>query len=140
MIQIRKNTFETNSSSTHSLIVCDDTTWERFLSGELYVNVTACNDEWTDMHPFICSLSLFLTDEEYEKAIPGLKKEWQLDEEDEDEYDVLSEINEELANNDIYEYDYYVNNRYECLESEETTYTTPGGETIRILCHYGYDG
>lgn len=85
MIQIRKNTFETNSSSTHSLVVCDDSTWERFLSGELYINVASGDNAWSDRHPFTCSLPLFLTDEEYEKAVPNLKKEWQWKDSDDDD-------------------------------------------------------
>lgn len=39
MIQIRKNVFETNSSSTHSIVVCDDKTWEDFVAGKLFFNV-----------------------------------------------------------------------------------------------------
>ena len=39
MIQIRKNIFETNSSSSHSLVFCDNDTWNKFVQGKLYYNV-----------------------------------------------------------------------------------------------------
>lgn len=52
---------------------------------------------------------------------------------------------DEVFNNDPYEYyiwtyDAYCNDRFECLECCEDTYTTPNGEKVRVLCHYGYDG
>lgn len=38
MIQIRQKVFETNSSSTHSLILCDDETYKKFQSGEIFID------------------------------------------------------------------------------------------------------
>ena len=38
MIKIRKNVFETNSSSSHSLVVCDNKTWNEFKEGRLFYN------------------------------------------------------------------------------------------------------
>ena len=26
------------------------------------------------------------------------------------------------------------------LECDEDSYTTPSGETVRVMCHYGFDG
>jgi hypothetical protein len=39
MINIRKGTFETNSSSSHSLVVCNEETWLDFARGKLFYNV-----------------------------------------------------------------------------------------------------
>ena len=39
MLKIRKNVFETNSSSSHSLVVCDIKTWNEFKEGRLFYNV-----------------------------------------------------------------------------------------------------
>ena len=39
MLKIRKNIFETNSSSSHSLVICDKETWDKFLDGKLIFNV-----------------------------------------------------------------------------------------------------
>jgi len=38
MINIRKGTFETNSSSSHSLVVCNEETWLDFVRGKLFYN------------------------------------------------------------------------------------------------------
>jgi len=39
MIKIRKGTFETNSSSSHSLVICNEQTWLDFHAGKLFYNV-----------------------------------------------------------------------------------------------------
>lgn len=46
MVQIRKNVFETNSSSTHSVVMCDEKTWEDFAAGKLYYNTMSRYDEY----------------------------------------------------------------------------------------------
>ena len=38
MMNIRKGTFETNSSSSHSLVVCNEETWLDFARGKLFYN------------------------------------------------------------------------------------------------------
>lgn len=38
MIQIRKAIFETNSSSTHSLVMCSEKEYEDFNNGKVYLN------------------------------------------------------------------------------------------------------
>ena len=38
MINIRKGVFETNSSSSHSLVVCNEETWLDFTRGKLFYN------------------------------------------------------------------------------------------------------
>ena len=38
MINIRKGVFETNSSSSHSLVVCNEETWLDFARGKLFYN------------------------------------------------------------------------------------------------------
>lgn len=59
MVNIRLNMFETNSSSTHSLVVCDDDTWTKFLNGDLYINIASHElENWT-RHPYTASLPVF---------------------------------------------------------------------------------
>lgn len=43
MLQIRKNVFETNSSSTHSLIFANEDEWDKLTRGELYINRYSCD-------------------------------------------------------------------------------------------------
>lgn len=59
MIQIRQNIFETNSSSSHSVVVCDKTTWKNFLEGKLVYNVLNASNgyptfcTWKDIKKYI---------------------------------------------------------------------------------------
>lgn len=41
MIEIRKNIFETNSSSTHSLVIVSKDDWKKFKNNELVLNLYA---------------------------------------------------------------------------------------------------
>lgn len=83
MFQIRLNCFETNSSSTHSLIICDDKTWKKFVKRKLYYNVLSHEaisehedrSDWSERHPFGYSLPKFLTKKEYKAALPKLRAE-----------------------------------------------------------------
>ena len=36
MISVRKNVFETNSSSTHSITMCSENEYDKWKSGELF--------------------------------------------------------------------------------------------------------
>lgn len=140
MIQIRNNVFETNSSSTHCMVIGKISDFEKWEKGELYYYVS-----YKDEHKFITRDEVIeiikgssYKDKDTEKAIKYLESgDLNLDE-DNDEYTTLNAINEELAIHNIYTHKYY-ERCYEHLESEETEYTTSGGEKIRILCHYGTD-
>lgn len=143
MIQVRKNVFETNSSSTHCLVIGMASDFEKWEDGEVYYY-----DSWrNDGQRFITKEEAIdkLKNSEYrnsdtDKAIKYLETcELDASAYDDDEDEAKRAIFEEMASKDIYEYDYYLNDRYEYLESQETTYNTPGGETIKVLCHYGYD-
>lgn len=143
MIQIRKNVFETNSSSTHCMVIGTASDFEKWENGEVYYY-----DSWrNDGHRFITKEEAIekLKNSEYknsdtDKAIKYLETcELDASDYDDDEDEAKCAIFEEMASKDIYEYDYYVNDHCEYLESEEATYNTPGGETIKVLCHYGYD-
>ena len=51
MIQIRKNVFETNSSSTHSLVICSKEEWEALKNNELFIDVFAAKKNETKLVP-----------------------------------------------------------------------------------------
>lgn len=38
MIQMRTGVFETNSSSTHSLVMCNEETWKALKAGDLFID------------------------------------------------------------------------------------------------------
>ena len=134
---IRFNTFETNSSSTHSIVIIPDDQWDKWLSNELfylqydfgYYNkklLELNNNSRYFTKEFLENCSLF---EEADKM--PLKKDYQNIEKYEQ---ALREWCEDL--------DFIIFNRWDEKELEEdiTEYTTPKGEKLRILCKYGFDG
>lgn len=110
---IRLNTFETNSSTTHAIVICEgdeqNKLWE---DGDLYV-------DWGG--------NLFIKEE----LIKEFKKEKDVksDDIDEDEFD-------EWLNDADYRNCY---TWWEELEQDTTTYTSKSGDTIYIHCAFGYD-
>lgn len=122
MKQMRRNVFETNSSSTHSIAFATKSEFEKWSDGELFYN-----DGWSNK-------SQFMTEDE---AITHIKSSkyyrGELD-------DILTMSKEELY--DIFReyciYD-YENWGYD-FETDVSHYTTPGGEEIVAVCYYGYDG
>ena len=117
MRQIRYKTFETNSSSTHSLVMCSDDEFKSFKRREVYYV------EWLPSD-FANKLS-----EQYKQAkfIPVA---------------VADNILKELSNWDredfLRTHDEFFDN--ERLERFEQSYLTPGGEKIIAFGVYGYDG
>ena len=112
MIQIRKNVFETNSSSTHSLVMAVASDFDKWVAGEVYY----CHSTWRN------------TPEKFEvgKFYPVAEV---------DAY--YEEIDEQRDDYDFMTYDEFCATD---LEMDEYTYTTPGGETIKAIAKYGYDG
>lgn len=113
MIQIRKNVFETNSSSTHSLVMAVASDFDRWEAGEVYY----CEWAWGDLR------------ESFEpgKFYPAAEI---------DAY--FAAKNEERDTECFVTYDEFCDSDY--LEVEDYTYTTPSGEVIKAVAKYGYDG
>lgn len=115
MIKIRNNVFETNSSSSHSLTMCDATIYDKWRegTGEYYFD----GDK-------------FLSSEEVLKEYEGKKEKY-------DDFDEFLESNglfkSEYAYYSLYEDEYY-------FETFKETYTTKNGEKIVAFGYYGYDG
>lgn len=117
----RFNTFETNSSTTHAMVIFgseeENNLWN---DGKLYV-------DWDgNIH----------TEEEVNAEFEANKEEfikksyYSLDKEDEG--DIFQEW---LSDSGFYNCDTW----WENLEQDCTTYTTKSGDTIYIHCAYGYD-
>lgn len=110
-IQVRRNLFETNSSSVHTITMCMDSDYEKWKSGEYVFNLF--DDELIPV-----------TDEKYQ--------EWfKLSEEEKEnkfiQYDYLT-------------YDQFFND-YEAIEYEtfSETFKTTNGETVHAFGYYGHD-
>ena len=142
MINIRYGMFETNSSSTHSLIIASEKEYEKLERNELFIDrysekfitkdkvidqlVEAAEDEKTAYQ----MASFFVN--ELEMIPPQFTKEG---------FDTLSsdELNrllQELELN-IYSLENYMNDDY--LESFEERYVTEHGDKLVIFGKYGND-
>ena len=114
MVQIRKGVFETNSSSTHSLVMCSETEYDDWANGKTYYVEWLYGDLKDQLKDAV--KGSFIAKE----AVDALG----LDEDERREY---FKTNEEFFDN-------------EYLESFEDSYTTASGEKVIAFGLYGYDG
>lgn len=130
MINIRRNVFETNSSSVHSLILCTKKDYKAFQNGKLfYVNYSSLKESeklctWEQLLDIIKNKKIYVSDETYEDIV-------KLRENNQDET-----LEDYLADWDIFTFDAFMN-RNEELEDFYNEITTESGETI---CAFGYYG
>ena len=117
MKQTRYNVFETNSSSTHNLVMCSENEFKDFEAGKTYY----CRWEVRDRNKnvVIFEEGKFYPKDEVESYYESLGKSM------EDAYDMET-------------YEYIMDNDY--LESFEETYTTPNGDVVYAFGNFGYDG
>lgn len=121
---IRLGVFETNSSSTHTMVIMPEEDFEKWKSGEIL------RFKWDDT---------FVSKEEAEEIINKLKvdyaKEYKVNVDNIEVYDLSDDDNYyekvPLAYKD---FDDWMN-----LEGDINHYKTKGGEDLVILCWYGYD-
>lgn len=142
MFSIRRGTFETNSSSTHSISIYTDAEWKERKKLEGNPNyLLDYNDNYVTIDDVIESLlkSDWNDDKENGKKLQEFMKGRELKDcldEEFEEYDSLEEFlreNEYKSESYSEDYDSY-------LEEDYTKYTTPGGEVLHIVCKYGRDG
>ena len=137
MYSIRRNVFETNSSSTHSLIICSDKTYDDWLDGKVVYNsyaeefVEAKQPTEIDFHK--AEVMYMENKSDYMKDWKDLTPEMQ-----------LAYLKENvMEENDTYQYktyDDYRNEMNSMEESFERTYETEHGDVVHILGYMGYDG
>lgn len=137
MIKIRNNTFETNSSSTHSMIIGPKSQIKEWMRGKLVYDYD--NDKFISLEAahevFLKKLSeedKVYFDLSFEEKEEYLKERYPW-------YSVEDYESELYIENYLFTYDSYCDH-YERLETDTTYYITPGGEEIGIICSYGYDG
>ena len=122
MKTIRANTFETNSSSTHSMIILTEEEYNKLESGELYLK----DDE-------------VITKEEAKNIF--------LKHMNEDKYMYDDDLSfEENIKNYLDEFEYYPSEYPQSLEtwkegdeleSDTNIYISPSGDKLKIICKYG---
>lgn len=120
---IRRGTFETNSSSTHSITMCTESDFDKWKNGEMYWN------RWSEE---------LVSKEEVEKEMSKLKEEFISDHPDYDENDAdWEEQLEDYLNSDKEYYTYEEFNSYYYLEYETFEDHFNG---VAAFGYYGYDG
>lgn len=121
MIKVRQGTFETNSSSTHSITMCMESDFEKWKNGEMYW------DRW--------NYSLVSKDE-VEKEKNRLREEFisenpDFNENDEEWKEKLEDYIEDYS--DYYTYKDFNNLEYETYED---VFKTPNGEEVIAFGYY----
>lgn len=125
MRTVRRGTFETNSSSTHSITMCMESDYEKWKNGEMYWH------RWNDE---------LVSKEEAEKEMAKLREEFIADNPDFDENnEEWKEELEQYINEDKMYYTYEEFNDYDYIEYETfvDTFETPQGEKVVSFGYYG---
>lgn len=136
MYSIRRNVFETNSSSTHSLIICSDKTYNDWKNEKIVYDrydeefVEAKQPTDLDFHK---AEVMYMEDKsDYMKDWKDLTPEMQ-----------LAYLKENvMEENDPYQYRTYEDYRDEMdsmEESFERTWKTEHGDIVHVLGYMGYD-
>lgn len=130
--QIRRGTFETNSSSTHAIVMCMESDYERWYEGNLYLFT---GSGWCYPDNNKPEKNHFYTREEaieFEKTDKYVREDVNWTDED--------EVNEILCENEFYDYEYFWNEYCEDYEDYEETFTTPNGDKVMAFGYYGFNG
>ena len=125
MKTVRLGTFETNSSSTHSITMCMESDYEKWKNGEMYWH------RWNDE---------LVSKEEVEEEMAKLRDEFIADNPDFDENnEEWKEKLEQYINEDKTYYTYEEFNDYDYIEYETYVdkYNTPNGDTVVAFGYYG---
>ena len=130
--QIRRGVFETNSSSVHSLTMCMESDYNKWINGEvlLFTGSGWCYPE--DNRPKSDS---FYTKEEaiaFEKSskyAPSDDFDWN------NEDDVMDLLHE----NEWYDSDFWIDYHEEEFETFKESMTTPDGSKVIAFGYYGHD-
>lgn len=130
MINVRYGIFETNSSSTHSMIMCMEEDYKKLLTGELMIS-----GYWFDADKFVTrEAAMIKLHEIYDEDPSRFNDDYDIKsfEEIENDKSLADELleREEIA---------YTLETYggEYMEDFEDSFTTPSGETVYAFGYYG---
>lgn len=129
MINIRCDMFETNSSSCHSITICQTNDYKKWVNGELYFHNSAASDN----HPFLTldEVVQYVKDSYY-KGNPEFV-DLVLTAVEENNQERLIEL---LKSANVFTVESYRDSDDD-LEYYSRSYTTPGGEQITAFGCYG---
>lgn len=141
MYSIRRDVFETNSSSTHSLVICNDQEYKDWKNRKLMYDVYA--EKFIDANKFTITPHQYQEGQQhYEDNKTKYMKDW-IDLTEDEQKSYLFEFIILIINDyDPYQYkDYndYVSEMQNQEESFEKKYTTPRGDVVHVLGYFGHD-
>ena len=144
MRQIRRGTFETNSSSTHSITFCSLDSWEKWINGTtLFDDNTRKFLEFSE-----------LTADDYieaEKSYNNNKRKYYKDwseltdsEREEYIYKYVASLRKQekslsFEENGLTYQEFMQDCSSDGLQTETSYYTSPSGDKLVITCAYGYN-
>ena len=135
MIKVREGAFETNSSSVHSLVVCEDGEYQKLRRHEAMI---ACGNDIVSKEDVVKNLINAAANGERANMAKMVKEEF-----GEDLPQDLRDLSDEVFRYLAY---YYIEAQYlddymddERLETYSYTYVTSRGDTICIFGKYGRD-
>ena len=124
VIKIRKGVFETNSSSTHSITMCNESDYNKWINGDLYLARWGYKGkDFISREEYNADLKEYIDD--YHKSYP-------------DEVYEDSELEEDFRSDNGYisykewcdDFDY---------ETEKSEFVSEHGDKVIALCYYGND-
>ena len=145
MKQIRKNVFETNSSSTHTLAICTEDEYKEWQDGKLLFN--KWNETFVKNSINITKQDRKEAEERYTLYKGKYYKDWsELTEAEREEYTynyIAQQRRQEKSfsfEEDGLTYQEFMQNcNNDGLETETSHYTSPSGDKLVITCAYGYN-
>ena len=147
MKQIRKNVFETNSSSTHTLAICTEDEYKDWQDGKLLFN--KWNETFIKNSIRITKQDRKEAEEYYTRCKGKYYKDWfELTDAEKEEY-TYTRISQQRRQEKDSLFDYegvgltYQEFMQDCnsdgLETKTSHYTSPSGDKLVITCAYGYN-
>lgn len=147
MKQIRKNVFETNSSSTHTLAICTEDEYKDWQDGKLLFN--KWNETFIKNTIKITKQDRKEAEEYYTRSKGKYYKDWsELTDAEREEYTYnrVSQQRRQEKNSLFDDYEgsglTYQEFMQDCgndgLETDVSHYTSPSGDKLVITCAYGY--
>lgn len=128
-MKVIKTIFETNSSTTHSVVVMPKAKYDKWIFGLYYFNGSYYGNKSEGEKPVKGEI---YTEEQVLEFLSELGYEY-----NDEDYDSVSQYVEDCDVGFISWEEWFED---EYLETDKTWYTTPGGEEIVICCKYGRDG
>lgn len=139
MISVRRNVFETNSSSTHSLIICSDKVYNDWMDGKVVYD--SYDEEFVEAEAKQpTEIAFHKAEAMYTENKSDYMKDWK----DLTPQMQLAYLKENvMEEHDPYQYKTYEDYRNEMNSMEESferTWKTEHGDVVHILGYMGYDG